>query len=143
MADFSQGTTEVCSVCKTEYPTCMTCKKYGSKHKHSLDSEKSRNAHDNAGYVNDVGNSQSHWNQKEWNKKSNKTLFYFYYYFQISMWFAKTFLFSLLGTNTGFNMGNIKSPPNDPFSTRSGALSTNQFESNLLCSCTCIRRPQQ
>ena len=77
MADFSQVNTEECSVCKTKYPKCLTCQKYGSKHKHTLDSEKSRNAHDNSSYVNDAGYSQSHWNSKESNKKSNKTLYYF------------------------------------------------------------------
>ena len=70
-------------------------------------------------------------------------LFYFYSSLQISMWFTKTFILSLLGTNTSLYMGNIKSPPNDPFSARGGTLSTNQVESDLLCSCTCIRRPQQ
>ena len=70
MADFSQVNTEECSVCKTRYPTCLTCKKYGSKHKHSLDSEKSKNAHDNPSYVNDQGKQQSHWNGKESSKKS-------------------------------------------------------------------------
>jgi hypothetical protein len=48
----------------------LTCKKYGSKHKHSLDGEKSKNAHDNPSYVNDEGKQQSHWNGKESSKKS-------------------------------------------------------------------------
>ena len=65
------------------------------------------------------------------------------FYFQNNMWFGLLFLYSLLGTNINFplHIGNVKTPSNDPFSTRGGTLSTNQFESDLLCSCTCIRRP--
>ena len=142
MADFQQGTTERCSVCKTEYPTCMTCTKYGRNHKHSLDFEKSKNAHDNASFINDAGKSQSHWNKTEKNNKS-KHIILFLSSLQISMWFTKAFIFSLLGINICWYMGNINNPPNDPFSPQGGALSTDQFESNLFCRCTCIRRPQQ
>jgi hypothetical protein len=65
MSDFSQVNTEVCSVCKTSYPRCLTCEKYGKKDKHSLDREKAMNAHDNSSYINDEGKSQPHWNRKE------------------------------------------------------------------------------
>ena len=140
MADFSQVNTEECSVCKTKYPTCLTCKKYGSKHKHSLDGEKSKNAHDNPSYVNDAGNPQSHWNGKESNQKSKNIILF---YFQNNMWFGFLLLLSFLGINISFplHIGNIGTPLNDPYSTRGGTLSTNQFESNLYCSCTCISRP--
>ena len=70
MADFQQGITERCSVCKTEYPTCMTCLRYGKNHKHFLDTEKSRNCHDNASFTNDAGKSQTHWNKTEGTNKS-------------------------------------------------------------------------
>ena len=78
MADFSQVNTEECSVCKTRYPTCLTCRKYGSRHKHSFDREKSKNAHDNPSYVNDEGKPQSHWNGKE-SKQKSKISFYFHF----------------------------------------------------------------
>ena len=70
MSDFSQIDTEVCSVCKTSYPKCLTYQKYGRQHKHSLDGEKSMNAHDNSSYVSDNGQSQPHWNRKESKQKS-------------------------------------------------------------------------
>ena len=80
MADFEQGTTERCSVCKTEYPTCMTCTKYGRNHKHSLDVEKSKNAHDNASFVNDAGKTQSHWNKTEKNNKSKHIILFLFFF---------------------------------------------------------------
>ena len=65
MSDFSQVDTEVCSVCKTSYPKCLACVKYGSKNKHPLDGEKSGGAHDNSSYIGDSGQLQPHWNKKE------------------------------------------------------------------------------
>ena len=65
MSDKNENNTEICSVCKTSYPRCMTCEKYGRKGKHSLDRDKAMNSHDNPSYINDKGDSQPSWNRKE------------------------------------------------------------------------------
>jgi hypothetical protein len=59
------GEDEVCNVCQSSYPRCLTCEKFGRRDRHPLDSEKSGNAHDNPAYVRDNGSSQTSWNKKE------------------------------------------------------------------------------
>ena len=59
------GEDEVFNVCQSSYPRCLTCEKFGRRDRHPLDSEKSRQAHDNSGYVKDDGSSQTSWNKKE------------------------------------------------------------------------------
>ena len=141
MADFEQGPTERCSVCKTEYPKCHTCSKYGSRNMHPLDTEKAKGAHDNSSFIDDSGNTQSHWKNKSEKGKSKQLIPFSS--LQISMWFTKAFLFYLLGTNTCLYLGKIHNPANDPFSPPVGSLSTDQFESNLFCRCVCTRRPEK
>ena len=41
-----------CKICKTWYPSCGTCKKYG-RTKHQDDIEKEAGCHENSGYVDD------------------------------------------------------------------------------------------
>ena len=48
-SDCSTATSDICQVCKSVYPVCETCKRYG-KQPHVLDKEKSVNCHDNGGY---------------------------------------------------------------------------------------------
>ena len=59
------------------------------------------------------------------------------------MWFNYFLLLSFLPTNNNFplNLGNIQTPLNDPHSKRGGLISSNQFKSNLYCSCSCFRKP--
>ncbi len=51
--DISNPGFEICKTCKTSYPECETCLKYGRRDKHLLDREKQKGAHDNSGYTND------------------------------------------------------------------------------------------
>ena len=46
----STKTVDICPICRFQYPSCQTCQKYG-KQSHTLDQEKSFNAHDNGAYL--------------------------------------------------------------------------------------------
>ena len=46
----STKTVDICPICRSSYPVCQTCQKYG-RQSHILDQEKSSNAHDNPAYL--------------------------------------------------------------------------------------------
>ena len=46
----STKTVDICPICRSSYPACQTCQKYG-KQSQILDQEKSSNAHDNQAYL--------------------------------------------------------------------------------------------
>ena len=46
----STKTVDICPICRSSYPACQTCQKYG-KQSHILDQEKAANAHDNQAYL--------------------------------------------------------------------------------------------
>jgi hypothetical protein len=47
-----------CKICKSSYPECSTCQKYG-RVSHQDDKEKQKNCHDNSGFVHDENYKQS------------------------------------------------------------------------------------
>ena len=48
-SDLSTANVDNFKVCRTDYPVCTTCSKYG-RQRHLLDSEKQKNCHDNSSY---------------------------------------------------------------------------------------------
>ena len=48
----SSQSMDICPICKFAYAKCQTCLKYGQQ-SHTLDREKTLNAHDNGGFVKD------------------------------------------------------------------------------------------
>ena len=138
MWDQPEANTEVCSVCKTSYPRCLTCTQYGRKDKHQLDTDKANNSHDNSSYINDKGEYQPSWNKKNKIKQVNINPISF----SEEMWFQFFLLLNFFPINNTFPLrfGNIKTPLNDPHGERDGTLSSNQFKSNFYCGCSCYRR---
>ena len=54
---------DICPICRFSYPSCQTCQKYG-KQSHTLDQEKSLNAHDNAAFENEEKDPRKSKNSK-------------------------------------------------------------------------------
>ena len=69
--------------------------------------------------------------------KSNQ--FYFSEKMQFHFFLLLLFLSNDINT-LPLNLGRIPTPLNDPHSDQSGGLSSNQFTSNLFCSCSCFRK---